>query len=142
MIKEGEMGVIGARVFVATLILACLILACFTNVTFADQYAHYGKDNTCNPHMVNGQAPSPNNQMVLCSGQSGATQWWAEVLRSDGVQVCNYGTVNSPHNVSSPMVFNCPIPNSSPQKAYRGYVHWYVGQGSVQMNHTDQWFKK
>ena len=109
---------------------------------FADQYAHYGQDGiTCGPHMVNLQLPPANGMMVLCAGTSGATSWYAEVKRSDGMQMCNWGDVAHPKLVTSPQQFVCPIPTSTPPLLYRGYVHWVVG-GSSTMNHTDQYFKK
>jgi hypothetical protein len=126
--------------FVGLLLLsspASLFAAPFPN----DSYAHYGKDGTtCNEHMDNLQAPPSNGKMVLCRAQSGATQWWAEVKRSDGLQMCTFGN-GTPQTVSSPQPFTCTIPTSNPPKTYRGYLHWYVG-GSSQMNSTDQWFKK
>ena len=107
-----------------------------------DQYAHYGKDGTtCDAHMDNYQAPPANGMMVLCKAQSGATSWFAEVKRSDGTQVCNFGDVDHPKLVSSPQTFDCPISPSTPPTMYRGYIHWVVG-GSPQMNSTDQWFMK
>jgi hypothetical protein len=103
-----------------------------------DSYAHYGKDGTtCGEHMHTGQNAPANGNMVLCKAQSGATQWWAEVKRSDGLQMCSLPQ----QTVSSPKSFTCTIPTSNPKRSYRGYLHWYVG-GSSQMNSTDQWFMK
>jgi len=123
--------------FVSLLLLsspASLFAASFPN----DSYAHYGKDGTtCNEHMDNLQLPPANGNMVVCKAQSGATQWWGEVKRSDGLQMCAFPL----QTVSSPKTFSCTIPPSNPQKTYRGYLHWQVG-GSPQMNSTDQWFKK
>ncbi len=125
---------------VSVMIVGLVLLYCPTPLLA--QSAHYGKDGiNCSPHMVNLQLPPANGKMVLCADTSGATSWYAEVKRSDGLQICNYGDVGHPMPVTSPQQFPCSIPISNPQQLYRAYVHWVVG-GSSTMNHTDQYFKK
>jgi len=142
--RRVDMGTFGARFAVVTVMLVGLLLLCSQTSLFAssfpnDTYAHYGKDgSTCSEHMDNNQAPPSNGNMVLCIAQSGATKWWAEVKSSTGVQVCNFGDFYHQQTVASPQSFPCPITATG---YYRGYLHWFVG-GSIQMNSTDQWFKK
>jgi hypothetical protein len=143
-IKHGgiDMNKLNARLTAVSIMLVGLLLLFSPASLFAgsfpnDAYPHYGKDGiTCNEHMDNLQLPPSN--MVLCKRQSGATYWWAEVLRpADNTLMCAL----TGRSAIAVQTFPCGIQSSNPPKTYRGYVHWYVGN-SPQMNSTDQYFKK
>ena len=137
------MRIIRDRFVTALVMLIGLVLLYDPAPLFAaDTYPHYGKDGaTCNYLVSGNQSPPSNGMMVLCKMASGATDWYAEVKRLDGQEMCKLGDANHPQSATSSKQFSCPISASNPTKYYRGYIHWRVG-GSTVMNHTDQYFVK
>ena len=102
--------------------------------------AHFGKGGVCQDHVGSLEVLTPQI-FTLCRVNSGATKWFAEIIKSTGGSaVCTYGTVNAPILVPSGGTQVIPC-GALATGSYRGYIYWWVGS-SIMMTVSDQYFKK